>query len=68
MNYTNLNIGEPAALAVVNAISVTEETMLLSANAVKETSAAIKPELQPPLAEDSGEWEGFYDDDEYEEF
>jgi len=29
---------------------------------------ATKPELQPPLTEEGDEWEGFYEDDEYEEF
>jgi len=39
-----------------------------SVSVPNKIALSTKPELQPPLTEEGDEWEGFYEDDEYEEF
>lgn len=53
-----------------NSVSVPNKTTFLSAHIARKSpaTAETKPELQQPLAEEGEEWEGFYEDDEYEEF
>lgn len=50
------------------AVSVPKETTLANTARKSPATAATKPELLPPLTEEGDEWEGFYEDDEYEEF
>lgn len=50
-------------------VSVPKETTRSSINAVKKTpvAAVAKPELHPRLGEDGDEWEGFYEEGDWEE-
>ena len=50
------------------AIPVFEETVHSSPIPPQKTTATEEGQLPSPLAEDDDEWEGFYEDDEYEEF
>lgn len=50
------------------AVPVLEETALSSADIAKQTTATVETQLQSPSAEDDDEWEGFYEDGNYEEF
>jgi len=51
-----------------NSVSATNKTTLLSANAASNSPVATQPELQLPFVEEGEEWEGFYEDDQYEDF
>lgn len=50
-------------------VSVPKETTLSSTHVAKESPAAAvaKPELHPRLGEDGDEWEGFYEEGDWEE-
>ncbi len=51
-----------------NSVSATNKTTFLSANAASNSPVATQPELQLPIVEEGDEWEGFYEDDQYEDF
>jgi len=51
-----------------HSVSASNKTTFLFANAASNSPAATKPELQLPIVEEGEEWEGFYDDDQYEDF
>lgn len=50
--------------------TVSNQTGFLSANTARKSPETLtnKPEQHNWLAEDSNEWEGFYDDNDYDEF
>ncbi len=52
-----------------DAVPVPKETTLLSTDVARESpaTAAAKPELHPRLGEDGDEWEGFYEEGDWEE-
>ena len=44
-----------------------EEAALSSANVTTQTAAVVKPKTHPLLGEDGDEWEGFYEEGDWEE-